>query len=84
MKKQELKNLYQRKENYINSKLKSLDTEVKTMQRRLLEMIMSDYVGKFRIDETGKIIVNEYNMRLAREIEVLMDKFSNKLGFSNN
>ncbi len=48
------------------------------MQRRLLELVMSDYVGKFKVDENGKIIVNEYNMRLAREVEDLMDKFSNK------
>lgn len=76
MKKQ--KNLYQRKENYIDSKLKSLEGDVSTMQRRLLEMIMSDYVGKFRVDESGKIIVNEHNMRLARELEMVMDKFNQK------
>jgi hypothetical protein len=48
------------------------------MQRKLLELIMSDYVGKFKVDENGKIIVNEYNMRLAREVETLMDRFSAK------
>ncbi len=72
-----LTDLFQRKENYIDSKLKSLTGDVATMQRRLLELIMSDYVGKFQV-ENGKIIVNEYNMRLAREVETLMDKFSDK------
>jgi hypothetical protein len=77
MKKQELKNLYQRKENYIDSKLKSLEGEVSTMQRRLLEMIMGDYVGRFQVKD-GLIVVNEYNMRLARELEEIMDKFNFK------
>ena len=77
MKKQELKNLYQRKENYIDSKLKSLEGDVKTMQRRLLEMIMGDYVGRFQVKD-GLIVVNEYNMRLARELEEIMDKFNLK------
>ena len=72
-----LTDLFQRKENYINSKLKSLTGDVATMQRRLLELIMSDYVGKFQVED-GKIIVNEYNMRLAREVETLMDRFSDK------
>jgi hypothetical protein len=76
--KKRLNDLFLRKENYIDSKLKSLDKDVLSMQRSLLEMIMSDYAGKFRVDENGKILVNEYNMRLAREIETLMDRFSAK------
>jgi hypothetical protein len=77
-KKEQLNKLFLRKENYIDSKLKGLEKDVSSMQRRLLEMIMSDYIGRFRVDKDGKIIVNEYNMRLARELENLMDRFSNK------
>jgi len=72
-----LNDLFLRKENYIDSKLKGLEGDVRTMQRRLLELIMSDYIGKFKVED-GKIIVNEYNMRLAREVEDLMDRFSAK------
>ena len=75
--KNRINDLYLRKENYIDSKQKELDKDVIFMQMMLFGLIMSDYVGKFRVED-GKIIVSEYNMRLAREVETLMDKFSNK------
>lgn len=72
----ELNKLYRRKENYIDSKLKSLNEDVLRLQTKLLELITSDYVGKFQT-EGGKVVVNEKNMYLAAEMDTLMDRFDN-------
>lgn len=72
----ELNDLYQRKENYIDSKLNILDKSVKGLQRNLLELINSDYVGKFQTDDKGVILANEHNMRLAAQLEGVMDKYN--------
>jgi len=74
----DLNKLYNRKENYIDSKLKTLDKDVRRMQSNLLEMIMSDYAGKFDVKPDGTLKVTQKNMRLVTEIEALMDRF-NKL-----
>ena len=71
----ELNKLYLRKENYIDSKLKSLDKEVQHLQSKLLEIIMTDMAGKVQT-EGGVIKVNEHNMRLATQVDGLMDKFA--------
>jgi len=76
MNQQEQNKLYLRKENFIDSKLKVLEKEVSGMQKNLYEMIASDYVGKFDTKD-GKLIPSEKNMRLARELEVIMNNFSN-------
>jgi hypothetical protein len=72
----DLNKLYNRKENYITSKLKTLDKDVRRMQSNLLEMIMSDYAGKFDVKPDGTLKVTQKNMRLATEIEALMDRFN--------
>jgi hypothetical protein len=77
MSEKELAKLFLRKENYIDSKLKGLDGEVRTLQKRLLEMIISDYAGRFKTKD-GKIIPNEYNMRLLRELDKVIDKWNKK------
>jgi len=74
----DLNKLYNRKENYITSKLKTLDKDVRRMQSNLFEMIMADYAGKFDVTAEGTLKMTQKNMRLATEIEVLMDRF-NKL-----
>jgi len=71
----ELNKFYLQKKNYIDSKLKSLDKNVKGLQNELMQLIMSDYVGKFDI-KNGKIVVNQKNLRLANELEILMNRFS--------
>ena len=78
MTEKELNKLYNRKENYITSKLKTLDKDVRRMQSNLFEMIMADYAGKFDVKPDGTLKVTQKNMRLATEIETLMSQF-NKL-----
>jgi hypothetical protein len=72
----ELNKLFQRKENYIDSKLKGLDKSVQKLQSQLMELIMSDYVGKFQTDDNGVILANEKNMRLAADMERVMDNYN--------
>lgn len=76
MSEQELNILFNRKSNYIDSKLTALDKDVRRIQSNLLELIMSDYVGKFTTDANGAIKMTSRNMRLANEMEALMDTFN--------
>ena len=71
----QLNKLYQRKENYIYSKIKGLEGDVSGLQGKLLELLTSEYIGRIQTKD-GKVIVNAYNMRLAAELDSVFDKFN--------
>jgi len=66
--------LYKRKDDYILSKLDRLQKEVGSMQKSLLELIFSDYIGRFDVKD-GKIVMNARNMRLIRQLDRMFDAF---------
>ena len=72
---EELNKLFKAKEDYIDSKLAGLEKDVQALQRQLLELIMGDYVGKFDTED-GVIVANEKNIRLATEMEGVMNKYN--------
>ena len=75
MTEKELNKFYLQKKNYIDSKLKSLEKNVKGLQDELMQLIISDYIGKFDVKD-GKLVVNQKNLRLASELELLMNRFN--------
>ena len=75
MTEKELNKFYLQKKNYIDSKLKSLGKNVSMLQNELMQLIISEYIGKFDVKD-GRLVINQKNMRLAAELEVLMNKFN--------
>jgi len=77
-----INDISKRKENYINSKVKTLDKEVLKLQDKLLSMVLSDYIPKFTTDNTGNIKLTKHNIALIYEIDKIFSNF-NKL-YQNN
>ena len=70
-----LSDLWKRKDDYIASRLDWLSKRVDRSQQILLNDLVSDYLGQFSVDDTGKLIANNKNMRLSLKL----DKFFNTL-----
>jgi hypothetical protein len=77
MNESELNKFYLRKKNYIEDKLKSLEKNVSGLQNDLMQLIMSDYIGKFDVKD-GKLVVSQKNLRLAAELDRIMDLFNSE------
>ena len=61
---------------WIASHLTGMDKELKIMQEKLLNLILSDYVGKFKRGSDGRLLYNAFNVNLANEMEAVFDKFN--------
>lgn len=68
-----LSDLWKRKDDYIASRLDWLSKKVDASQQTLLSNLVSDFLGEFSVDETGKLIANTKNMRLAIKLDRFFD-----------
>ncbi len=68
-----LSDLWKRKDDYIASRLDWLSKKVDASQQILLSSLVSDFLGEFSVDETGKLIANTRNMRLAIKLDRFFD-----------
>jgi len=66
--------LWQRKENFINTKLSSMEKSVNRMADYLLSQLIKDYLGKFDT-KGGKLLNNTHNMSLINQLEKQFDDF---------
>jgi len=66
--------LWQRKENFINTKLSSMEKSVNSMADYLLSQLIKDYLGKFDT-KGGKLLNNTHNMSLINQLERQFDDF---------
>lgn len=73
-----IKDIYKKREQFVNSKAERLEGKVATLQRKLLEMLNAEYFGKFEIDKEGNLIYNQKNIILAQELDEVYDKFNRK------
>ena len=76
---EDLKKIAKRRDSYIVSKTDKLGKDVQGMSRDLLNLIFEDYTSKFSLDDAGNIKPTAKNMRLAKELDVVMDTFENKV-----
>jgi len=70
-----INDLWLRKENFINTKLKTLEKDVKAMADGLLKQLVSDYLGRFDTD-SGRLVNNTRNMSLVNQLEREFEKFT--------
>ena len=68
-----LSDLWKRKDDYIASRLDWLSKRVDRSQQILLNDLVGGFMGEFSVDDTGKLIANTKNMRLAVKLDSFFD-----------
>ena len=68
-----LSDIWKRKDDYIASRLDWLKKKVDRSQQILLNDLTSEFIGEFSTDDTGKLIANTRNMRLAIKLDKFFD-----------
>jgi len=77
-----INDLWIRKENFINTKLKTMEKSVNEMANTLLSQLIKDYLGRFET-RNGKLLNNTHNMSLINQLEKQFNKFESKAASIN-
>lgn len=73
MNQKRIKDLWKRKDDYITSRLDMLSKKVDKAQTSFLNTLVSDYMGKFDVDELGNLKATTKNMRMAINLDRFFD-----------
>lgn len=66
------------KVNYISSKMDRMTKDVESLEKSLLNMIYKDYISRFQYDGNGDLKNTPHNAQLARQLNNMLKKFSDK------
>lgn len=73
---EELKRLAEKRLKFIDEGMNGLASGVKTLERRLWEMVLESYLNKFELDGKGNLKYTDKNIRLINDLEKTLDKFN--------
>ena len=65
-----------KKEKFIDASIAGLSKEVQVIQRKLLNLILDEFVTGFAFDESGNIINNSSNILRAAELDKIFTQWN--------
>jgi hypothetical protein len=69
-----INDIHKKKEQFIKLQLDELDSDVITLQDKLLKMLVRKYFGEFYVED-GQIVINSKNIALIYSLDKIFDDY---------